>query len=86
MAIMTTTSCEIQQCFMDLNILNCASGSKIETNSEMSELKDLRSFTGVESAYRTMAISPDATKLLFKYVCLIVSLLECFIITKGISY
>ncbi|EJD73422.1 hypothetical protein LOAG_15623, partial [Loa loa] len=59
---------EIMQCrsFIDLNILNCASGSKIETDGgDMNELKDLRSFTGVSSAYRTMAVSPDAKKLLF---------------------
>ncbi|CAG9537852.1 unnamed protein product [Cercopithifilaria johnstoni] len=54
--------------FIDMNILNCASGSKIEPDEEedMNEMKDLRSFTGVSSAYRTMAVSPDAKKLLFK--------------------
>uniref|UniRef100_A0A0R3S5Y3 WD_REPEATS_REGION domain-containing protein n=1 Tax=Elaeophora elaphi TaxID=1147741 RepID=A0A0R3S5Y3_9BILA len=61
-------SIEIMQSrsFIDLNILNCASGSKIETDGDMNEMKDLRSFTGVSSAYRTMAVSPDAKKLLFK--------------------
>ncbi|KAL3986057.1 hypothetical protein ACH3XW_41210 [Acanthocheilonema viteae] len=62
------TSIEIMQnrSFIDLNILNCASGSKIETDDDMNEMKDSRSFTGVSSAYRVMAVSPDATKLLFK--------------------
>ncbi|KAK6109251.1 hypothetical protein QQG55_35255 [Brugia pahangi] len=63
-----TTTVEMMQCrsFIDLNILNCASGSKIETDYDMNEMKDLRSFTGVSTAYRTMAVSPDAKKLLFK--------------------
>lgn len=62
------TSTEIMhyRSFIDLNILNCASGSKIEADGAMNEMKDLRSFTGVSSAYRTMAVSPDAKRLLFK--------------------
>lgn len=65
---MRKKSVEIMQnrSFIDLNILNCANGSRIETDCEMNEMKDLRSFTGVSSAYRIMAVSPDATKLLFK--------------------
>ncbi|VDN03679.1 unnamed protein product, partial [Onchocerca ochengi] len=51
--------------FIDRNILNCASGSKIEMDDDANEMKDLRSFTGVSSPYRTMAVSPDAKKLLF---------------------
>uniref|UniRef100_A0A915PY65 Uncharacterized protein n=1 Tax=Setaria digitata TaxID=48799 RepID=A0A915PY65_9BILA len=52
--------------FIDLNILNCTSGQKVEMDTEMDEMKDIRSFTGVSSAYRIMAVSPDAKKLLFK--------------------
>ncbi|VDK83886.1 unnamed protein product [Litomosoides sigmodontis] len=50
----------------DMRILNCTSGSNNETDGVVSEMKDLRSFTGVSSAYRVMAVSPDAKKLLFK--------------------
>lgn len=52
--------------FVDLNILNCSGVTKAGLDAEVDEMKDLRSFTGVSTPYRVMAVSPHAKRLLFK--------------------
>ncbi|VDM98793.1 unnamed protein product [Thelazia callipaeda] len=53
--------------FIDLNIFGCVSNSRKNTmDNTRDEMKDLRSFTGVNTPYRLMAVSPNATKILFK--------------------
>lgn len=50
----------------DLSLLNCTQSCTAESDLEPDEMKDLRSFTGVRSPYKIMAVSPEGSQIMFK--------------------
>ncbi|VDD95659.1 unnamed protein product [Enterobius vermicularis] len=62
------TSRQSSRSFVDLTLLSCVLNTEGDIDLEPDEMKDLRSFTGVRSAYRIMAVSPDGQHVLFKLV------------------